>query len=169
MKHFSTLFTLISEGKKRSQTLQTPILFVNQSECYHFARMSNLSTIIWWRMGTLRHWSCSLVGRCSFVCRDTSEEEYTAELEESCPSSGSVTDSDTKLDVEDCPNTLLNVSSGVDLLELIFCPLLAIAGRESELFASSPTSWHPCGVYIVTHHIYGNTLLVAKQCYSTAS
>lgn len=74
------------------------------------------------------------------MCRDTSEEEHTAELEESCPSSGSVTDSDTKLDVEDCPNTLLNVSSGVDLLELIFCPLLAIAGRESELFASSPTS-----------------------------
>jgi len=83
------------------------------------------------------------------VCRYTAEEEHTAELEESCPSSGSVTDSEIKLDADDCPNTLLNVGSGVDLLELIFCSL-AIAGRESELFACSPTSKHPFAVYIVT-------------------
>lgn len=68
------------------------------------------------------------------MSRETAEEEHTAELEESCPSSGSVTDSDTKLDVEDCPNTLLNVGSGVDMLELIFCPL-AIAGRESQNYS----------------------------------
>lgn len=126
MKHFSTLITLISK-KKDPKHYKT--LFVHKSENYHFTRMSNLSTIIWWSMGTLRHWSCSLFGRWSFVWWDTALEEHAADLEESRPSSGSVTDSDTTLDVEDCPNTLLSVGSGVDLLELFILCSLAIPGR----------------------------------------
>ncbi len=52
------------------------------------------------------------------------------ELGEVCTSSGSATDSDSKLDVEDSPNTLLNVGSGVDLLELFILYPLAIVGAE---------------------------------------
>lgn len=62
--------------------------------------------------------------------RDSADAEHTVELGEFCTSAGSATDSDSKLDVEDSSNTLLNVGSGVDRLELFILYPLAIAGAE---------------------------------------
>ncbi len=53
--------------------------------------------------------------------RDAADAEHTVDLGEFCTSSGSATDSDSKL----------NVGSGVDLLELfILYPLAIVGGAE---------------------------------------